>query len=456
MPAAYPDSYYAATADLLEPFPELEGEVTCDICVVGAGFTGLSAALSLALTGFDVVVLDATRIAWAASGRNGGQIGSGQRLDQVKLAEMVGEDNAKQLWSIGEEAKAAVFGLIDKYGIDCELKRGILHPAHKPEFADEWQRYAQYLQAELGYAQAEPLDDSALKDRLGARGYFGGYADHGAGHLHPLKYALGLTRALKRTGVRIFEESRVMRFRDQNAVELDTIRGMVRARFVLLAANTGLIELDKHPREHIMPIENYLLATEPLDEDTQKGLIRDNYAVSDSRFIVYYYRLSDDGRLIFGGGERYTPGAPRDTKRFVRRHMLKVFPQLRATRVDYAWGGTVAITRNRLPYFRRVSNNVLAAGGYCGHGIALGTLGGQILAEAVQGVLERFDLLAGLPKIAFPGGQRLRHPLHVAGMTWFAMRDRLGSPLTRLRKQEDGTARERPPGNGDEQPSVSG
>ena len=174
MPAAYPDSYYAATTDLLEPFPELEGEVTCDVCVVGAGFTGLNAALSLALTGFDVVLLDATRIAWAASGRNGGQIGSGQRVDQLKLKEMVGEDTAKRLWSVGEEAKTTVFGLIDKYGIDCDLTRGILYPAHKPEFADEWQHYARYLQSELGYAQAEPLNGEALKDRLGARGYFGG------------------------------------------------------------------------------------------------------------------------------------------------------------------------------------------------------------------------------------------------------------------------------------------
>lgn len=459
MPAAYPDSYYAATADLLEPFPELEGEVTCDVCVVGAGYTGLNAALSLALTGFDVVILDATRIAWAASGRNGGQVGSGQRLDQLKLEEMVGGNTAKKLWSVGEEAKAAVFGLIDKYAIDCDLKRGILHPAHKLEFAEEWQRYAEYLQANYDYADAEPLSEDALNERLGARKYYGGYADHGAGHLHPLKYALGLTRALKRTGARIFEESRVMRLRDQNAVELDTLRGMVRARFVLLAANTGLLDLDAHPRQHIMPIENYMLATEPLDEATRKSLIRDDYAVADSRFIVNYFRLAGDGRLIFGGGERYSPQAPRDTKRFVRRHMLKVFPQLRRTRIDYAWGGTVGITRHRLPYFQRISNNVLAAGGYSGQGVAMGTLGGQILAEAVQGVLERFDLLADLPKTAFPGGARLRHPLHVAGMIWFAMRDRLGSPLRRLRKQSKPateTAPDGPPGNGNGQPSLDG
>jgi gamma-glutamylputrescine oxidase len=420
-PGAYPPSWYAATATPLAPFPALAGETRADVCVIGGGYTGLSAALHLAEAGLDVVLLEANRVGWGASGRNGGQVGSGQRQDQDWLERAVGLDRARALWEMGEDAKALVRELIARHAIACDLAPGIVYAAHKPGYAPQYRDYAEKLVRDYGYAEAEPLDRTAIASLLGTEAYHGGYLDRGAAHLHPLNYALGLARAAAAAGARIFEGSRA------GAVnpEARTAAGTVKADFVVLATNGYLGDLVPEVAARVMPINNFISATEPLGASTAQALIRDNRAVADSRFVVNYFRLTPDHRLLFGGGESYGWRFPRDIAGVVRPRMLAIYPQLSGARIDHAWGGTLAITVNRMPAFQRVASNLFSAAGYSGHGVALATLAGRMLAEAVRGTAGRFDLLADLPKPRFPGGTALRWPLLVLAMSWYALRDRL-------------------------------
>jgi gamma-glutamylputrescine oxidase len=420
-PGAYPASWYAATATPLDPFPPLQGETRADVCVIGGGYTGLSAALHLAEAGLDVVLLEANRVGWGASGRNGGQVGSGQRQDQDWLERRLGLARARALWDMGEDAKALVRELVARHDIACDLAPGIVYAAHKPAHAADYQAYARKLVRDYGYAEAEPLDRGAIAALVGTDAYHGGYLDRGAAHLHPLNYALGLARAAAQAGVRIFEGSRV--------TALDpgprTAAGSVRADVVILATNGYLGQLEPGVAARVMPINNFIVATEPLGADRAAGLIRDNRAVADSRFVVNYFRLTPDHRLLFGGGESYGWRFPRDIEAVVRPRMEAVFPQLRGVAVTHAWGGTLAITVNRMPAFQRLAPNLLSAAGFSGHGVALATLAGKAMAEAVRGDPGRFELIADLAQPRFPGGAALRHPLLVLAMSWYALRDRL-------------------------------
>lgn len=421
-PGAYPPSWYAATAPALAPFPALAGDEAADVCVVGGGYTGLSAALHLAEAGLSVVLVEAQRVGWGASGRNGGQVGSGQRRDQAWLEAEYGRERARALWDMAEEAKALVRGLVARHGIACDLRDGILHAAHRASYVAEYHAEAEKLARDYGYGFVEPLDRAGLAAVLGSPGYFGGSHDRGAAHLHPLAYALGLARAAVAAGVRVFERSRVV------GVEAGAVRteaGRVRAGFVVVACNGYLGGLVPQVAARVMPINNFIVATEPLGEERAAGVIANGAAVADSRFVVNYFRLSVDKRLLFGGGESYGWRFPRDIAGVVRGRMEGVFPQLRGIGIDYAWGGTLAITVNRMPAFVRVAPTVLSAGGYSGHGVALATLAGKLIAEAVAGMAGRFDMLAALPQPEFPGGARLRWPLLVMAMTWYALRDRL-------------------------------
>ncbi|ADZ69717.1 NAD(P)/FAD-dependent oxidoreductase [Polymorphum gilvum] len=422
----HPPSWYSATANRQTAHAPLAGTISCDVCVIGGGYTGLSAALHLAGRGYDVVLLEAHRLGWGASGRNGGQVGSGQRLDQITLERQLGEAHAQRLWGLAEEAKALVADLIARHAIACDFVHGVLHADHRRSYVAESRAYAEHLQSRYGYDLIRFVDGKEMAERLASPAYFGGTLDAGAGHLHPLNFALGLAAAGEAAGVRFFEESTVTGYEPGDPVRVTTPGGSVSARFLVLGCNGYLGRLDRTVSAHVMPINNFIIATEPLSESEAETLIAGNVAVADSKFVINYFRRSSDNRLLFGGGENYGYRFPSDIKAFVRRPMLQVFPQLKDVRIDYGWGGTLAITPRRMPYFSRLSPNVLAAGGYSGHGVAMATLAGRLLAEAVDGTAGRFEVFESLKLAPFPGGDRLRFPLLVLAMTWFALRDRLG------------------------------
>jgi gamma-glutamylputrescine oxidase len=420
----YPQSWYAATAETLPPFPPLRGAARADVCVVGAGYTGLSAALHLAEAGLDVVLLEAQRVGFGASGRNGGQLGSGQRMEQTALERLVGADDAAHLWRLGEEAKDLVKGLVARHGIACHLKPGVAHACFTAREMAQEHAYAAHLAEHYGYDRIEALDRDAMHALCPSPAYHGGTLDMGAAHLHPLSLALGLARAAQTAGVRIYEGSEVHDVRRGARVRVATDAGHVEADRVLLACNGYLGGLERRVAARVMPINNFIVATAPLGDEAARVLTRD-VAVADTKFVVNYFRLSHDKRLLFGGGESYGYRFPRDIHATVRRPMLEIFPHLADIPLDYAWGGTLAITMKRLPYLARVAPDILSASGYSGHGLGMATLAGRLMAEAVRGGSAGFDCLARVPCPAFPGGAALRTPLLVLAMSWFALRDRL-------------------------------
>jgi gamma-glutamylputrescine oxidase len=413
--AGHPDSWYVATAHDIPDHPPLEGAEAADICVVGGGYTGLSTALHLAGRGYSVVVLEARKVGWGASGRNGGQMGTGQRREEAELEERFGKATARQLFQLGIAGRDLVKDLVRRHAIDCDLTPGQLLCAAKAAHFPDLEQRAEKLDRDYGYPHQRSLSRQQLRAVVDSPAYHGGVMDSGAAHLHPLNYALGLARACVAAGVRIHENSRVTGFSRADPVVVRTDRGEVRARFLVLGCNGYLESLEARIADRIMPINNFLLATAPLGPPASRT-INDPACVHDTLFVVNYFRLSRDGRMIFGGGETYTRQFPADLRGFVRRHML---------RVEYAWGGTLAISMNRLPHFGRLAPNVYFAQGYSGHGVSTATLAGQLMAEAIAGTAERFDVLARLPPPRFPGGTLLRWPGLVLGMLWFALRDRL-------------------------------
>ena len=423
----YPDSYYFSSANEIPEHPKLQGAVTADVCVIGAGFTGLSAALHLAKTGYSVVLLDAHRVGWGASGRNGGQLGSDMRSGQDTLESQYGKDEARALWNIAQDANALCRELISEHAIDCDLTDGIIHADHRERYLKETREYTEKLQTEYAYDKIRYLEKDEIRQQVGSESYHGGSLDMGAAHIHPLNYALGLAKAAAETGVTIYQESPVLNYTQSasDKVIIKTADGEVHAKHTLLACNGYLDKLNKKVASRVMPINNYIIATEPLSDELASHLIRDNHAVADSRFVVNYFRLSADKRMLFGGGENYSFQFPTDIKTFVRKHMLAIYPQLDNTKLEYGWGGTLAITVSRMPYFAKVSENVLSASGYSGHGVAMATMAGKIMADMIDGKMANFDTMAGLKTYPFPGGTSLRWPLLVLAMTYYSLRDKL-------------------------------
>lgn len=420
----YIDSYYAATAISGHRSAELQGDIETDVCIVGGGYTGVSAALHLSQLGFKVVLLEAERIGWGASGRNGGHVGVGQRKGQQELESALGDEVAHTLWDYGLEAVELVRTLCEQHRIECDLKQGILHVAARASHVDDLKHEVSHLHSAYGYQDIRYVDRDETAEMLGSDSFYGGQLDSGSLHLHPLNFVLGMATAAEAAGAKIFENSPVTSFAAGSPNVVNTSKGLVRAKFLVIGCNGYLERLSGSMAAKIMPINNFILATEPLSDSLATSLIRDDVAVQDSLFVINYWKLSGDNRLLFGGGENYTRRFPSDIKTFVRKYMLRVYPQLDETRIDYAWGGTLAVTMNRLPSFGRLAENVLFAQGFSGHGVPTATMAGKLLAEAISGETARFDVMADLPISRFPGGVLLRWPGLVAGMLYHSLKDK--------------------------------
>lgn len=428
-PTRHAPSYYAASVAQTPERPALQGEHQVDVCVIGGGFTGLNTALELAERGRSVILLEARRIGWGASGRNGGQLirGLGHGLGQ--FSRYVGEAGVRQLELAGVEAVGIVRQRIAQHRIDCDLRWGYCDLANRPAHYEGFKAEAEHLQR-LGYPHAVHLvPPTRMASVVGSERYVGGLIDHGCGHLHPLKLALAEARIAEGLGAQLFDGSAVTAIEPGATVTVRTAQGCVRAGHVVLGCNAYLGGLMPPLAGKVLPAGSYIIATEPLGEALARQLIPQNMALCDQRVGLDYYRLSADNRLLFGGACHYSGRDPADIAAYMRPKMLAVFPQLANTRIDYQWGGMIGISANRFPQIGRVPGqaNIYYAQGYSGHGLNVTHLAARVLARAICAEDEHaLALFEQVPHRTFPGGERLRSPLLALGMLWYRISERLG------------------------------
>lgn len=422
---AYPQSYYAFSAN---PAPErapLQGEQETDVCVIGAGYTGLSSALFLREQGFRVIVLEAARVGFGASGRNGGQIVNSYSRDIDVVERSASPEAARLIGQMAFEGGRIIRERIARYGIACDLKDGGIFAA----FSARQMRHLesqQRLWERHGHSALELLDRQQLRARVATDSYIGGLLDHSGGHIHPLNLALGEAAAFESLGGVIHEQSPALRIERGAQPRIHTPQGQVRARFVIVAGNAYLGNLLPELAAKSMPCGSQVIATEPLDEATARTLLPGDHCVEDCNYLLDYYRLSADRRLIYGGGVIYGARDPSDIVSIIRPKMLRTFPQLAHVRIDFAWTGNFLLTLSRLPQVGRLGDNIYYSQGCSGHGVTYTHLAGKILAEALRGQAERFDAFASLPHYPFPGGRLLRVPFTALGACYYQLRDRLG------------------------------
>ncbi len=423
----YVSSYYAASAHPATPWPELQGGIECDACVVGGGIAGCSAALHLAEAGLRVVLLEEHRIGWGASGRSGAQALFGVAAGQAKLERLIGAAGARAVWDVSVEGLALMRELIARFHIDCDWADGHLLTAVKPRHERELRAELRELHDTYDYTSVRYLSREELRAQLATGRYLGALYDSNSGHLHPLNYTQGLAGAAAAAGVQIFEGTRARRFTAAGAgpVQVTTAAGQVRARHLVLCGNVYLGATAPALAAKIMAVATYIVATEPLGEARARQLIANNAAVADMNWVLDYFRRSADHRLLFGGRVNYSGLRSFDAPAATRARMLSVFPQLGDVRIDYAWGGDVDITLNRAPHFGRLAPNVYFLQGFSGHGIALTGIAGKLVAQAVAGTAGRFDVFARIPHGNFPGGAALRRPALVLAMLYYRIRDLL-------------------------------
>ncbi|HUY83410.1 MAG TPA: FAD-binding oxidoreductase [Steroidobacteraceae bacterium] len=419
-------SYYAATANESVAAAPLEVDRTAQVCIIGGGFTGIGAALHLAKRGIEVVLLEQSLLAWGATGRNGGQAHVGLRRDQLWLEKRIGAADAHRLWDLALDARAHLDALIADYAIRCDYRPGVLYADHKRSYTAATRRYVEHLRDRYGYGHIRFVGRDEVRATVATDGYHSGAFDARSGHLHPMNLALGMARAAASHAASLHEDSRVIEVaRVGSDWRVRTTRASVRAAQVILACNGYLRGISPAVERHVMPINNFIAVTEPLGVERADALIRGGIAVSDSRFVVNYFRTTVDQRLLFGGGETYGYRLPRDVAALVRPHVLRLFPQLRDARFDYSWGGTLAITPTRMPFVRELKPGFYNASGFSGLGVLLAPYCGKLLADAIAGERSGFELFSRIPVPAFPGGPALRWPTLVAAMCWYALRDRL-------------------------------
>jgi gamma-glutamylputrescine oxidase len=418
-------SYYQATASQWEACPPLQGAASTDICVVGGGLAGLSAALNLAERGFAVTLLEGSAIGFGASGRNGGQVIAGYACGTDTLRAQLGSELARVMWELSVEAVDIIDERVRKHGIECDWTRGFCNAAIKPRHMQELEAWQREAETDFGYSGMQLWDKAVLAQQLGSERYLGGLFDPRSGHLHPLNYTLGLARAAIVAGVKIYEQTPVLRLEQGAQPVVHAEQGLVRCQHVVLACNAYIGQLVPQLERKIMPAGTYVIATEPLGRERASSLIANQMAVCDTNFVLDYYRLSADHRLLFGGKVSYSGREPHDLAGAMRQDMLRVFPQLADVKVDYAWGGFCDITVNRAPDLGRLDGNIYYMQGFSGHGVNVTGIAGKVIAEAIAGTAGRLDLFARLKHRDFPGGKLLRTPALVLGMAYYRMKDAL-------------------------------
>ncbi|MBO9857835.1 FAD-binding oxidoreductase [Xanthomonas sp. A1809] len=420
----YPDSWYARSTPALPQQPRLQGAEHADVCILGGGYTGLAAALALAEAGYAVIVLEARRVGWGASGRNGGQAIVGYGCEQETLEALVGNDDARLLFDFSRDGMRLLRERIARHAIACDWRDGHAHVPLKPRQVQALQHGIVRMAERYDY----PLqwwDRARTRQVLDSPLYLGAMFDPASGHLQPLAYALGLARAALAAGVRIYEDSAVTRQRPGARVVMHTAHGNVTAAFGVIAGNALLRGIAPTLEQRIMPVGTYVGATPPLGQARARALIANDMAVADTNWALDYYRLSADHRLLFGGRASYSSRPPAGLQRLMTQRMHTVFPQLHDVPLETLWGGYVDISRNRAPHWGRLAPNLYFAQGFSGHGVAATGLAGQVIAEAIAGQSRRLDVFERIPHRPFPGGQRLRTPLLVAAMSWYRLRDAL-------------------------------
>ncbi|WP_339494356.1 NAD(P)/FAD-dependent oxidoreductase [Pseudomonas sp. RA_105y_Pfl2_P56] len=423
-------SYYAASARATTPYPILDSDLSADVCVIGGGFTGVNTAIELAQRGLSVILIEARRIGWGASGRNGGQLIRGIGHEVEGFARYVGQEGVRYLQRSGIDSVELVRQRIGDNSIDCDLHWGFC------ELANTAAQFAAFKDehvglAELGYTHETRLvgPEQIRQQVVNAEGYAGGLIDMGSGHLHPLDLVQGEARLAASLGVRIFEQSPVLEIIHGTTVQVRCATGTVRAGSLVLGCNAHLDELEKQLSGKVLPAGSYIIATEPLSDERAAQLIPNNFALCDQKVGLDYYRLSADRRLLFGGACHYSGRDPADIAAYMRPKMLKVFPQLADVRVEYQWGGKIGITANRFPQVGRLKQhpNVFYAQGYSGHGLNVTHWCAKLLGEAIDaGHSQGMDVFSGVPHMTFPGGPALRSPLLALGMFWYRLREMLG------------------------------
>jgi gamma-glutamylputrescine oxidase len=417
-------SYYAATANRQDARPALTGTQTADVCIIGAGFTGISAAIELAGRGMSVIVLEAVRVGFGASGRNGGQIVNGYSRDLDVIAKRYGQAAGQAIGGMALEGGNIIRERVDKFKIDCNLVNGGLFTAFT-EKQMAGLRHHRDVWASFGHHSMEMVDRAGLAKHVVTDRYVGGLIDHLGGHIHPLNLVQGEAAAAESLGARIFENSAAIAVDAGAAPSVKTAGGEVRCKTILVCGNAYLGELLPEISGRIMPVTTQIIATEPLGEDAEK-LLPSNVCVEDANYVLDYYRRSADGRILYGGGIVYGGTDSDSIKSRILPNMVKTFPSLKNARIDYAWSGNFALTLTRFPQMGRLGSNMLFSHGCSGHGVTTTHLLGRLLAEAAAGQPERFDIIAGLPFYPFPGGKLFRVPMTVAGSWYYRARDRLG------------------------------
>ena len=418
------NSYYAATVNAATDYPSLQGATEADVCVVGAGFTGIATALTLAERGYSVAVVEANRVGWGASGRNGGQLINGVNgLERIRKKH--GEGVADLLWSLNWRGHEIIHERVQKYAIDCDLKSGFVETAVKPRQLAYIEETAAELQRRQFPYEYEVWDRDKTRAMLGTDAYVGGLFCRRDGHLHPLNLCIGEAEAAHGLGVRIFEQSPVIGIEHGPRPKVSTAAGSVRANALVLASNAyGRLE-PKHLSGLIFPAGSYIIGTEPLPAEVVAEINPLDAAVCDLNEIVDYYRLSADKRLLFGGNCNYSGRDPTDIKRYILPKMLKVYPQLKGVRIDYQWGGMIGIVLNRVLAVGRINDNVYYCQGYSGHGVNATHIMGEVLADAIAGALEKFDLFANMKRLRIPGPRWMGNQIIALGMLYYRLKDLL-------------------------------
>jgi len=422
-------SFYRSSVEDLNSQDQLTSDIDVDICVIGGGLTGISSAINLSKKGYSVILCEARKIGWGASGRNGGQLGIGMRKDQFTIEKKLGLRHAKELWSLGLEAVEDVKNLIKENEIDCHLVNGVMSTACFEKDIDEYKFEIEHMAKNYDFEGYKFFNKEKIREEINSKMYLAGLLNSGSYHLNPLKLTLGLAKVAQKNKVKIFENTPIEKIREEgDRVQVMSKKGLIRANQVVVACNGYLDSILGSKKNKFMPINNYVVATEPLGEKRARQIIKNNYAVCDTRFIIDYYRFSEDWRMIFGGGETFTSNFVKNATSFVSKRMIKVFPQLQNVKIDYSWGGTLAITVNRLPHFGTLMNNKVSyAFGYSGHGLALSVLAGKLIGENIHGDHERFKFFSDINHMSIPFGSIFRRPIYSSAILYYKIRDYLNS-----------------------------